>query len=140
MEIKLNWEGEVHFTGRVRGHMVPLDGPADHGGEDRGVRPMEAILIGLAGCSSYDVVSILKKAKQPLASCEVDVTAERADSIPSVFTKISLNFRCRALDGEELDANQLQRAIDLSINKYCSASKMLMDGGVEIFHSYAIEN
>lgn len=138
MEVKLSWQGKVHFVGKAREHSIPLDGPPEQGGEDRGVRPMEAILIGLAGCSAYDVVSILDKAQQPLASCEVDVSAERADTIPSVFTKILLHFRCATKEGETLDAKHLERALELSVKKYCSASKMLMDGGVKIDYSYEI--
>ena len=140
MQVKISWQDNVHFIGKVRAHEVSIDGSPDHGGVDKGVRPMEAVLMGLAACSAYDVVLILKKAKQPVADCEVDVSAERADKIPAVFTKIDLHFRFTSEPAQELDSAVLERATKLSVEKYCSAAKMLRDGGVQITHRYSINS
>lgn len=140
MEVKVTWQEGVYFYGTAGKHSIAIEGPPESGGQNRGARPMESVLIGLASCSAYDVVSILAKSRQPLGKLEIDVTSERADSIPKVFTKIHLHFRFAAKDGATLDDEALARAIDLSENKYCSVSKMLRDGGVQLSHSHAIEN
>ncbi|MGU1082231.1 indole-3-glycerol phosphate synthase TrpC [Pseudomonas aeruginosa] len=107
----------------------------DHGGRNLGVRPMEMVLIGLGGCTNFDVVSILKKARQPVESCEAFLEAERADEEPKVFTKIHVHF---VVKGRGLKEAQVKRAVELSAEKYCSASIMLGRGGVEITHDYEI--
>ena len=117
------------------GHVVVMDGPPDHGGRNLGVRPMEMVLIGLGGCTNFDVVSILKKARQPVESCEAFLEAERADEEPKVFTKIHVHF---VVKGRGLKEAQVKRAVELSAEKYCSASIMLGRGGVEITHDYEI--
>ena len=117
------------------GHVVVMDGPPEAGGRNLGVRPMEMVLIGLGGCSNFDVVSILKKARQPVESCEAFLEAERADEDPKVFTKIHLHF---VVKGRGLKEPQVKRAVDLSAEKYCSASIMLERAGVEISHDYEI--
>lgn len=112
-----------------------MDGPADHGGQNSGVRPMELLLMGTAGCSSFDVVMMLKKSRQDVTDCVCDVEAERADAVPSVFTKIHLHFR---VTGNQLKDKQVARAVKLSAEKYCSASIMLRAAGVEITHSHEV--
>lgn len=112
-----------------------MDGPPDLGGKNLGPRPMEMILLGLGGCSSFDVMSILKKSRQDVSSCSCEINAERADAVPAVFTKIHLHFR---VSGSELKEAMVKRAVQLSAEKYCSASIMLEAGGVEITHDYQI--
>ncbi|MEM7183570.1 MAG: OsmC family protein [Spirochaetota bacterium] len=103
------------------GNIVEMDGSPDFGGENAGARPMELLLIGLAGCSSIDVVSILKKQRQNLEDIQVKVKAERVDEIPAVFSKIHVSFYLYG----EIDENKAQTAVSLSMDKYCSVSKML---------------
>ncbi|MBT9306520.1 OsmC family protein [Pseudomonas aeruginosa] len=136
MKARIQWAGEAMFLGESgSGHVVVMDGPPDHGGRNLGVRPMEMVLIGLGGCTNFDVVSILKKARQPVESCEAFLEAERADEEPKVFTKIHVHF---VVKGCGLKEAQVKRAVELSAEKYCSASIMLGRGGVEITHDYEI--
>lgn len=136
MKTRIQWAGEAMFLGESgSGHVVVMDGPPDHGGRNLGVRPMEMVLIGLGGCTNFDVVSILKKARQPVESCEAFLEAERADEEPKVFTKIHVHF---VVKGRGLKEAQVKRAVELSAEKYCSASIMLGRGGVEITHDYEI--
>ncbi|EIU1296035.1 OsmC family protein, partial [Pseudomonas aeruginosa] len=136
MKARIQWAGEAMFLGESgSGHVVVMDGPPDHGGRNLGVRPMEMVLIGLGGCTNFDVVSILKKARQPVESCEAFLEAERADEEPKVFTKIHVHF---VVKGRGLKEAQVKRAVELSAEKYCSASIMLGRGGVEITHDYEI--
>lgn len=123
MEAKVKWVDGVMFVGETgSGHAVVMDGSPDHGGRNMGARPMEMILLGLGGCSSFDVVDILRKGRNDIVDCRVELAAERAESIPSVFTKIHLHF---VVTGRGLKANAVERAIKLSAEKYCSASIML---------------
>ncbi|EQC1043483.1 OsmC family protein [Pseudomonas aeruginosa] len=136
MKARIQWAGEAMFLGESgSGHVVVMDGPPDHGGRNLGVRPMEMVLIGLGGCTNFDVVSILKKARQPVESCEAFLEAERADEEPKVFTKIHVHF---VVKGRGLKEAQVKRAVELSAEKYCSASIMLGRGEVEITHDYEI--
>lgn len=98
---------------------------------------MEVLLMGLGGCSAFDVVNILRKSRQDLVSCYAEVEAERADAVPAVFTRIHLHF---VVTGHNLKENQVRRAVSLSAEKYCSASIMLEKGGVGISHSYEIRD
>lgn len=100
-----------------------------------GAKPMELILMGLGGCASYDVVSILQKSRQNVADVQCELTANRADSIPAVFTDIHLHFIVKGTDIKEA---QVKKAVELSAEKYCSASRMLENGGVKITHDYQI--
>ncbi|MFK4134861.1 MULTISPECIES: OsmC family protein [Pseudomonas] len=136
MKARIQWAGEAMFLGESgSGHVVVMDGPPDHGGRNLGVRPMEALLIGLGGCTSFDVMNILKKSRQAVESCEAFLEAERAESEPKVFTKIHIRF---VVKGRDLKEAQVKRAIELSAEKYCSASIMLERAGVEISHGYEI--
>jgi len=132
----ITWQGEAAFLAESgSGHELMIDGPPDHGGQNRGVRPMEMVLLGTAGCSTFDVMSMLKKSRQDVTDCACDVKAERADAVPAVFTKIHLHFR---VTGNALKEKQVARAVQLSAEKYCSASIMLEAAGVEITHSHEI--
>ena len=111
-----------------------MDGPQELGGQNRGVRPMEMILLGLGGCTAFDVVFILRKARQPVTDCEVELHADRAMTDPKVFTRIHIHF---IIKGEGLKENQVERAVRLSAEKYCSASIMLSKA-VEISHDFEI--
>lgn len=137
MNVKISWGGDAKFVGESgSGHQLTMDGPPDHGGQNAGPRPMEMLLLGLGGCTSFDVMSILKKSRQDVTDCVAEITAERADAVPSVFTKIHVHF---IVKGNNLKENLVQRAVSLSAEKYCSASIMLEKAGVEITHDYIIE-
>ena len=136
MQATIKWIDGAQFLGESgSGHAVLMDGPPDHGGRNTGVRPMEMLLIGLGGCSSFDVMSILKKARQDVTDCRCELKAERAEGIPSPFTKIHMDF---VVTGKALKDTQVKRAVELSATKYCSASIMLEAAGVEITHAYEI--
>lgn len=117
------------------GHGIIIDGAPDHGGRNIGMRPMELILLGVGSCSSFDVVDILKKGRHQVTSCVAQVSAERVDAIPSVFSKIHLHF---VVSGVSLKASVVERAVKLSAEKYCSASIMLGNAGVEITHDFEV--
>ena len=117
------------------GHAVVIDGAPEGGGRNMGMRPMELVALGVASCSSYDVITILRKARQKITRCEARISAERADAVPAVFESIHMHFR---IAGENLSEAQVARAIELSAEKYCSASIMLKQGGVKITHNYEI--
>lgn len=112
------------------GHHIIMDSA-----QTLGAKPMEMILMGLGGCASYDVVSILQKSRQAISDVSCQVSAKRADTIPAVFTQIHLHF---IIKGKNIKENQVAKAIELSATKYCSASKMLADGGVIITHDFQI--
>lgn len=136
MKARVQWAGEALFVGESgSGHAIVMDGPPEAGGRNLGVRPMEMLLLGLGGCSNFDVVSILRKSRQAVESCEVFIDAERADEEPKVFTRIQLRF---VVKGRGLKDAQVKRAVALSAEKYCSASIMLERAGVAISHSYEI--
>jgi len=137
MRATVKWVDGVMFLGESgSGHSVVMDGAPDQGGRNMGVRPMEMILVGLGGCASFDVMSMLQKGRQQVTDCRAEVEAERVDAVPAVFSKIHLNF---VVTGVNLKEAQVKRAVELSAEKYCSASIMLEDAGVEISHSYVIE-
>ena len=136
MHTKIQWHNNVHFTAvGDSGHAVEIDGAADTGGENLGSRPMELMLMGLGGCTSFDVIQILRKSRQTVTDCVTQVTASRTQTIPQVFETIHLHF---VICGENLDERKVARAISLSADKYCSASIMLERGGVQITHDYEV--
>lgn len=136
MKARVQWAGEALFLGESgSGHAVVMDGPPEAGGRNLGVRPMEMLLLGMGGCSSFDVMSILKKSRQAVESCEAFLDAERADQEPKVFTKVKLHF---VIKGRGLKEAQVKRAVELSAEKYCSATIMIGRAGVEVSHSYEI--
>jgi putative redox protein len=123
MNISVNWVDGMLMVGKSHsGHSITMDGPPEIGGENLGVRPMEMLLLGVAGCTMIDVVSTLKKMRQNLTQCETKVNAERANDHPKVFTDIHIQF---VIKGKDLDQNKVEKAITLSAEKYCSASIML---------------
>ncbi|GAB7562113.1 OsmC family protein [Methylobacillus methanolivorans] len=135
MKARVKWIENVCFMGESEtGHAVVLDGAPDAGGRNLGMRPMEMLLIGMGACTSFDVVTILKKSRQPVTDCEAEISAERADEIPKVFTKIHVHF---VVTGKSLNPVQVERAVKLSAEKYCSASIML-GKAAEITHDFEI--
>mgnify|MGYP001941589760 CR=1 FL=1 len=131
MNAQVKWDGDVRFEGTSgSGFNVMIDGELK-----QGPRPMELILLGLGGCTSYDVVGILKKTRQDVVDCVAEIEAERADAVPAVFTKIHVKF---IVSGRDLNEKKVARAVQLSAEQYCSASLMLEKGGVEISHSFEI--
>ena len=135
MKARVKWVEGVTFIGEsASGHAVVMDGPPESGGRNLGIRPMEMVLLGMGGCTAFDVVMILKKARQPVADCVVEMEAERAASDPRVFTRIHVHF---VVTGSGLSDKQVARAVELSAEKYCSASIML-GKAVDITHGYEI--
>jgi putative redox protein len=133
----VSWAGNVLFEAESgTGHSITMDGPEEVGGQNQGARPMELLLLGTGGCALFDVVSMLKKSRQPLTAARVELQAERVDAIPAVFESINLHF---VIAGEGVRESQVARAVQLSAEKYCSASIMLATGGVRVTHSFAIE-
>jgi len=136
MKATVRWVNGAMFVGESgSGHAVVMDGPESSGGRNMGLRPMEMVLIGTGGCSSFDVVSILKKSRQDVMGCVADIEATRADATPAVFETIHLHFK---VSGRGLSEKQVERAVSLSAEKYCSASIMLAAGGVKITHSFEV--
>ncbi|HMV39140.1 OsmC family protein [Plasticicumulans sp.] len=135
MKASVKWLDNMTFVGESgSGHAVIMDAAPEAGGHNLGVRPMEMLLIGTGGCSAIDVMLILKKSRQDVTDCRVELDAERAETDPKVFTKIRMHF---VVSGRGLSENHVRRAVDLSAEKYCSASIML--GQVaEVTHSYEI--
>ncbi len=133
MHVEVSWEGEERFKAITDSK---FEAHVDRDLET-GPRPMEYILVGLGGCASVDVMSILKKARQDVVSCVASIDAERADAVPAVFTKIHLTFK---VTGHNLKPAAVERAARLSAEQYCSVSKMLEGGGVEITHSVEISD
>ncbi|RMH15157.1 MAG: OsmC family protein [Gammaproteobacteria bacterium] len=136
MKAKIRWLDEAIFVGETgSGHALVIEGPPEAGGQNRGPRPMELLLLGLGSCSAFDVVHILKKGRHAVADCRVEINAERADTDPKVFTRIHLNF---FVSGKGLDEKAVSRAVNLSAEKYCSASIML-GKACTITHDFTIE-
>lgn len=135
MKANIAWQEGVSFLGQVgSGHSVLMDGAPEAGGKNLGPRPMEMILLGLGGCTAFDVVHILRKGRQAITGCQVEMDAQRATEDPKVFTRIHLHF---IITGKDLDPRQVERAINLSSEKYCSAS-MMLKATVDITHDYEI--
>lgn len=120
---RVKWAGDMTFIGESpSGHAVVMDAGAESGGLDHGIRPMEMLLLGAGGCASIDVILILKKARQQVTDCWAELTSERADEHPRVFKKIHMHF---VITGRDIDTKHVERAIALSMEKYCSASAQL---------------
>ncbi|MFO1421464.1 MAG: OsmC family protein [Candidatus Competibacteraceae bacterium] len=135
MKTRVTWLEDMTYVAQSpSGHALVIDGPPELGGHNLGPRPMEMLLMGMGGCAAIDVVNILRKARQDLRGCEVQLEAERATSDPKVFTRIHVHF---ILTGKELSARHVERAIHLSAEKYCSASIMLGQTA-QIAHTFEI--
>ncbi len=136
MKARIKWVEDATFLGESgSGHAVVMDGPPDMGGRDLGVRPMEMMLLGMGGCTAFDVVHILKKSRQQVTDCVAELKAERAETEPKVFTRIHVHFIVKGL---ALNDAKVRKAVELSAEKYCSASIMLGNAGVAISHDYEI--
>jgi len=135
MQARIKWVQDATFIGESgSGHAVVMDGPPEHGGRNLGVRPMEMLLLGMGGCTAFDVVHILKKSRQPVTDCVAELEASRTDEDPKVFKAIHVHF---IVTGKGLDDKRVARAVSLSAEKYCSASIMLGKTAT-ITHDYEI--
>lgn len=136
MKGTVKWVDGAMFVGESgSGHTVVMDGPEDLGGRNLSLRPMEMLLLGTGGCAIYDVISMLKKSRQNVTDVRVELQAERADAVPAVFETINLHF---VVTGFGVKEAQVKRAVELSAEKYCSASIMLASAGVNVGHSYEV--
>ena len=135
MKARVKWIENAAFVGESEsGHTFVMDGAPEGGGRNLGPRPMEVVLLGTGGCSAYDVVSILKKARQQVRDCAVEMDAERATSDPKIFTHIHMHF---VVTGSNINPTHVKRAVELSAEKYCSASIML-GKSAKITHDFEI--
>jgi putative redox protein len=135
MKVRIKWLEHVAFVAESEsGHAFVMDGAPDGGGRNLGPRPMETVLMGTGGCTAYDVVHILRKSRAPITDCVVDIDAQRSAEDPKVFTRIHFHF---VVTGKGLKAQQVERAVHLSAEKYCSASIMLAKTAV-ITHDFEI--
>lgn len=136
MNARIKWVEDVMFVGESgSGHGLIIDGAPDGGGRNAGMRPMELIALGTGGCSAFDVMTILRKARQKVTGCEARVSARRAEGVPAVFTSLHVRF---IIAGDRLSEEQVRRAVELSAEKYCSASIMLKRAGVAVTHDFEI--
>ncbi|WP_281647641.1 OsmC family protein [Parendozoicomonas sp. Alg238-R29] len=136
MKAQVKWIDGMRFAGMSgSGHSIMMDTSSKHGGSESAPSPMEMILMAVGGCSSVDVVSTLKKSRQDVIDCEVQLDSERVDAVPAIFSKIHLHF---VVTGRGLKEAVVRRAVELSADKYCSASIMLGKAGVEITHDFEI--
>ena len=135
MKARVKWVEQVSFLGETESsHAVLMDGSPEAGGRNLGPRPMEMLLLGTGGCTSFDVISILKKSRQAISDCYVELEAERAETDPKVFTKIHMHF---VVKGKDIKPEAVEKAIKLSAEKYCSASIML-GATVAITHDFEV--
>ena len=135
MQTTIKWVDGMMFVGESgSGHAIVIDGPPDHGGRNIGMRPMELMLMAVGSCSSFDVMQILQKGRNKVTGCVAEVSGERVDAIPSVFSKIHLHFK---VSGKDLKPATVERAVKLSAEKYCSASIMLSKAA-EITHDFEV--
>lgn len=125
----------MSFVGESEsGHSVVMDGPPDSGGRNLGVRPMEMVLLGMGGCTAFDTVLILQRQRQDITDCHVELSAERADTVPKVFTRIHVHY---IVKGKALDEKKVARAVEMTAEKYCSVSIMLAQS-VDVTHDFEI--
>jgi putative redox protein len=135
MKARVKWVENVTFVAESgSGHALVLDGAPEAGGRNLGMRPMELLLLGLGGCTAFDVVHILRRGREPVSDCVVEVEAERAATDPKIFTKIHLHY---VVTGRGLAEAKVERAINLSAEKYCSAS-VIMGKTAEITHDWKV--
>lgn len=135
MKARVKWVEDVMFLGESgTGHTVVMDGPEEAGGHGTGMRPMELLLLGMGGCTAFDVVEILKKSRQDVRDCVVEVNGDRSEEVPKVYTNIHVHYK---ISGKDVKANFVERAIKMSTEKYCSATLMLAKTAT-ITHDYEI--
>ncbi|HYM35938.1 MAG TPA: OsmC family protein [Steroidobacteraceae bacterium] len=122
MKARVKWVQDVMFVGESgSGHAVVMDGSPESGGRNLGIRPMEMLLIGLGSCTAFDVVTILRRGREQVTDCVIELNGQRAETEPKVFTAVELVYK---VTGKNLDRSKVERAVNLSAEKYCSASKM----------------
>jgi len=135
MKARVKWLDNMSFVGESgSGHSIVMDGAPDSGGRNLAARPMEMVLIGMGGCTAFDVVMILQKARQPILDCVVELSAERSEEIPKVFTKIHAHY---IIKGRGLSEKQVEKAVNLTAEKYCSVSIMLA-ATADVTHDFEI--
>jgi putative redox protein len=135
MKVRVKWLDHMSFVGETgSGHSVVMDGSPEFGGRDLAPRPMEMLLLGLGGCTAFDVVLILQKSRQPVTDCQVEIEAERAETEPKVFTRIHVHY---IVTGRGLQERHVERAVKLSSEKYCSAS-VILGATAEITHDFEV--
>lgn len=135
MKARIKWVQDVMFVGESgSGHSVVMDGAPDAGGRNLGIRPMEMLLLGLGGCSAFDVMLILRRGRERVSDCVVEIDGQRAETDPKVFTRITMHY---VVTGQGLDRNKVERAVKLSAEKYCSAS-IIMAKTAELIHTVDI--
>ena len=135
MKARVKWLDHMSFIGESEsGHSVVMDGAPEVGGRNLAARPMEMVLLGMGGCTAFDVVMILQRARQPITDCIIELSAERSEEVPKVFTKIHAHY---IVKGKGLSEKQVEKAVSLSAEKYCSVSIML-GKSAEITHDYEI--
>ena len=135
MEARVKWVEQRTFLGESgSGHSVVMDGAPDAGGRDLGVRPMEMLLLGMGGCTAFDVVDILRKGREPVEDVVIELSGERSEEIPKVFTRIDVKY---VITGKGLNPDKVERAVRLSAEKYCSAT-IMMGATAEITHTIEI--
>ena len=137
MKARIKWIEDLSFLGESgTGHSLVMDGPESLGGHGTGMRPMELLLLGMGGCTSFDMIQMLKKSRQDIVDCVVDVSADRSEEIPKIFTDIHVQY---TITGRNVKEAHVKRAVELSTEKYCSASIML-GASAKITHDYTIIN
>ncbi|VAW70232.1 Protein YhfA [hydrothermal vent metagenome] len=135
MKARIKWLDNMSFVGESgSGHSIVMDGAEETGGRNLAARPMEMVLMGMGGCTAFDVVMILKRARQPIDDCIIELSAERSEEIPKVFTRIHVHY---IVKGRGLSEKQVEKAINLTAEKYCSVSIMLA-ATAEISHDFEI--
>ena len=135
MKAVVKWLDNMSFVGESEsGHSVVMDGPPESGGRNMGVRPMEMVLLGMGGCTAFDVVMILQKGRQDIVDCHVELDAERAADVPKVFTRIHAHY---VIKGRNLNEKKVAKAVNLTAEKYCSVSIMLAHS-VAVTHDFEI--
>ena len=135
MKARIKWLEAMTLVGAAdSGHAVVMDGPPELGGHNLGLRPMEMLLLGMGGCTAIDILNILRKARQSVSDCTLELEADRAPADPKVFTRIHVHY---LVTGKKLNASQVERAVKLSAEKYCSASIML-GKTADITHSFEV--
>lgn len=135
MKAVVKWLDNMSFVGESEsGHSVVMDGPPESGGRNLGVRPMEMVLLGMGGCTAFDVVMILQRGRQAISDCYVELSAERATEVPKVFTRIHAHY---VIKGKNLNEKKVEKAVDLTAEKYCSVSIMLA-ASAEVTHDFEI--
>ncbi len=133
MKVRIKWLEQRVFEAKTgSGHTLTMDGPPEHGGSNLAARPMEMVLVGLGGCSAFDVVEILEKSRQIVKDCQIEIDAEMVAAVPAVFTRIHMHFM---IAGDGLNEKHVKRAVELSVDKYCSVAKMIRPD-VEIKYDY----